>query len=548
MKDKEKIVIIGYGWVGQANALALTMMGYRVFYYDVVPPKLHYQEAYAHIYGKINGLTNPLEEDGSDTWYLISVGDRVSENGIQDISLIIKANELVKSAQGGVILRSTVLPQNLEKLSFDFYVPEFLHEKHAVEECGAPFYFVIGKRNNRPEPDFFKDWTDRSHRIFRGTPKQASYIKYLSNIWNALRIAFVNEFGSTICDSKDPNNLKEINEVIDFVFEKKNYLKYGRAFSGHCLPKDTLAFFTAYALDKNVDIIRATHESNLKHKNLEKERRHLPEWFSNWSYDIKFASVRKNFIVSSLRAWNASSLIQSSRRRLRFLNKAIQSAIPNKSLSELRSFWNKLAKENARYFVNPSTPSGKEATEFELRETGTADYEKYLKNDFFIKDRLGNFSDKLVLDLGCGVGRITEYMINDFKEVKGLDISEEMIESAKKRLAGKKGATFHLSKGNLIPLDGHSIDLVFSYQTFQHFPSESLIKDYLDEVYRVLKSEGIAKIHLRTGLGTYKWHWFYGLAVTPELVRRIAKQAGLNVLRSEVEGIKNLWVTLGKNK
>jgi phosphoglycerate dehydrogenase-like enzyme len=35
---EEKIVIVGFGWVGQANALALVQMGYQVFYYDVLPP------------------------------------------------------------------------------------------------------------------------------------------------------------------------------------------------------------------------------------------------------------------------------------------------------------------------------------------------------------------------------------------------------------------------------------------------------------------------------------------------------------------------------
>ena len=51
----EKIVIVGFGWVGQANALALNQMGYEVFYYDIADPKQLY-EKHASGYGKIKRL------------------------------------------------------------------------------------------------------------------------------------------------------------------------------------------------------------------------------------------------------------------------------------------------------------------------------------------------------------------------------------------------------------------------------------------------------------------------------------------------------------
>ncbi len=533
--------------MGQANALAFIAMGYPVFYYDVVQPKFHYQDTCAHLYDKIKSLSEPLEQDSRDTWYIIAVGDRVTEDGTQDISLIKKANSLLKSAQGGIVVRSTVLPQNLKKLHFDYYVPEFLHEKHAVEECVNPFYFVVGKNSDRPEPGFFKEWADRSHKIFRGTPEQASYIKYLSNIWNALRIAFVNEFGSAFRDPKNPDNLKGINEVIDFVFENKNYLKYGKSYGGHCLPKDTLAFFTAHAPQKNIAIIKAVHESNLYHKNMEKKHGdYLPEWFSSWSYEIKLASGRSNLISNGLHAINALPLVQLGRKRLRFLTRAIQAVMPNRSLLGMRGFWNKLAVENARYFSNPLTPSGKDATEFEVRETGLADYKRHIQGDDLLKEGLDKFRDNIVLDLGCGIGRMTEFMADDFRQVCGVDISDTMIESARKRLAGKNNVELKLAQGNSIPYPNDHFNLVFSYSMFQHFPTEQLIKENLEEIYRVLKPGRIAKIHLRTGLGTYKWYWFYGVAIAPEVAKEIAEKCGFRILKSEVQNVKNLWLTLQK--
>src|SRR3989338_6848788 len=113
-ENMENIVVVGFGWVGQANALALRRMGYPVFYYDIVPPVLRYAKDNAGLYGEISPLQNILERDSQNTWYIVSIGDRVKEDGTQDITLIKKALESLKPARSRVILRSTVLPQNLK--------------------------------------------------------------------------------------------------------------------------------------------------------------------------------------------------------------------------------------------------------------------------------------------------------------------------------------------------------------------------------------------------------------------------------------------------
>src|SRR3989344_6866613 len=99
---KETIVIVGFGWVGQANAITLNLMGYDVYYYDIAPPAFHYQKKYEHIYKNIKPLNNLLEKDAPSTWYFICVGDKVGENGIQDTSLIKKACENLENTKGGI--------------------------------------------------------------------------------------------------------------------------------------------------------------------------------------------------------------------------------------------------------------------------------------------------------------------------------------------------------------------------------------------------------------------------------------------------------------
>ncbi|TSC55273.1 MAG: hypothetical protein Greene041679_675, partial [Parcubacteria group bacterium Greene0416_79] len=196
----KEVVIIGFGWVGQANALALSFLGYRVFFYDLTKaPARHYEKEWSRFYERVRSLEDPLAEDRVETVYLVCVGDQVNQDGLQDISQISKALKMLTDAKGTVVLRSTVLPEHLGKVRFDYYLPEFLHEKHAVEECIHPYLFVIGKGNtHRAEPAFFADWERRAAKVFRGTPREAAYLTYLSNIWNALRISFTNEMGDIV--------------------------------------------------------------------------------------------------------------------------------------------------------------------------------------------------------------------------------------------------------------------------------------------------------------------------------------------------------------
>lgn len=303
MEPREKIVIVGFGWVGQANGLALAQMGYAVSFYDPMPPKLHYEHSHGELYRRIESLAAVLAKDSPDTWYVVSVGDRVAEDGVQDISLIEKALESLKGAKGHVILRSTVIPSSLEKLHFDFYVPEFLHEKKAVEECIVPYYFVVGRKNaSLKEPSFFAMWESKALRTFRGTPKEASHIKYLSNLWNTVRIAFVNEFGSTIADPMTKEGVAEIERVTRFLFEDKPYLRYGRSFGGHCLPKDTRAYLHFAEGEGNpAPILRSLLEANKIHQAVEHENPHLTEWFSEWQRPALSGWVALQSLIGSLK-------------------------------------------------------------------------------------------------------------------------------------------------------------------------------------------------------------------------------------------------------
>jgi predicted TPR repeat methyltransferase len=543
-KKSEKIVIVGFGWVGQANALALVRLGYDVSYYDIAAPKYHYADKYGALYEKTQPLETLLQIDGQNTWYIVCIGDRVNEQGHQDISLIERALERLRPAQGKIILRSTVLPKYLKNLAFHIYLPEFLHEINAVEECLNPFIFVVGQRDKTAGPSFIKQWEKRAVKIFKGTPEEASHLKYLSNTWNALRIAFVNEFGDSLALPTDKAEREKIERLINFFFEKKSYLRYGKSYGGHCLPKDTRAFMAYKEEAGPSPLLRAIHESNILHQRVE-ETYILPQWFSAWDY----IAYGRGFAKFSRRLWynfNSTKAIRALRQFLKPGIKLLDRLAAKKSLPQLKNKWQELAGKNPYYYTNPDTVAGRNIDEFELRQSGQNDYLKYVADDRLISDALGDCREKNILEIGAGVGRMTEFFCQNFGRVYGLDISPAMLAMAKKRLAAYPNVELLENAGADIPLGQKKIDLIFSYLVFRYLPTVDSIKNYFIEIAKNLQPGSMAKIQLRTGASPYFWQWHSGVSLMPEAAQELAKAAGLEVLKTEVENKKSLWLWLKK--
>jgi len=225
-------------------------------------------------------------------------------------------------------------------------------------------------------------------------------------------------------------------------------------------------------------------------------------------------------------------------------NKLYNTFVPDESLVSSKSKWNGLAEKNARYFV--LSDQGEQIGEEEFRAAGLRDFERYIAQDSLLLKELAPFASRTVLEIGCGLGRISDPLSTHFQDVTGLDISEEMIRRARQRLGERPNLKLLPTNGVDYPVADGSIDFVFSYIVFQHMPSREVIQGNLREVSRVLKRGGIAKIQLR-GLPVRKSRWFYGPSITPTLFRQMTKELPVTVLREEGIGEKYYWVTLRRN-
>lgn len=104
------------------------------------------------------------------------------------------------------------------------------------------------------------------------------------------------------------------------------------------------------------------------------------------------------------------------------------------------------------------------------------------------------------VEIGCGAGRMTAPMSETFGVVHAFDISEDMLEYARRKVPAKN-VEFRRNTGADLPVFDCTISSVFSCHVFQHFDSLEVARYYFLEAHRVLCEGGTLMIHLPI----YRW-------------------------------------------
>jgi ubiquinone/menaquinone biosynthesis C-methylase UbiE len=204
-----------------------------------------------------------------------------------------------------------------------------------------------------------------------------------------------------------------------------------------------------------------------------------------------------------------------------------------------KQLWDKLAKENSRYYIN--SDYGRGITEEEFRKSGGIDYVNHLAGDELIAKRFEP-SKRVLLEIGCGSGRMTEFMAYDFKKVIGADISGEMIKQGRKRLKRFDNVELVETNGETLPLLRNSVDIVFSYLVFQHMKTRYMVESNFKEVYRVLKPGGLLKVRVRADKLDSMDPWWAGVSCD----EGFALSIGFKLLKKEKVKNYGLWLWLEK--
>ncbi len=203
--------------------------------------------------------------------------------------------------------------------------------------------------------------------------------------------------------------------------------------------------------------------------------------------------------------------------------------------------WDILARIRPNYFVYSGI---KNNNENEYINSGCEDVQRLIIDDDILKSKI-DFNNASVLEIGCGNGRMSQFIGKNFKKVYAVDISPRMIDLARQRLAALGNIEFLVTDGDKLPIQDNVADFVFSYIVFQHFPNIGMIEENLKEVKRVLKNNSVAKIQFRGKVssgGIFRiFKWYYGVFFSEKELSDILEKNGLKPIKIYKTSEKELW-------
>jgi GDP-mannose 6-dehydrogenase len=179
-----------------------------------------------------------------------------------------------------VVLRSTVLPGTTERVLLPALGlrpgeeargpvrvavnPEFMREGSSLRDFATPPFTLVGCGD--------METADRLRALYTGVDadfvhvalRTAEMVKYASNAFHALKVAFANELGDLAgALGADPHDVARVFLMDRTLNVSEAYLRPGFAFGGSCLPKDLRALLhAARTADLTVPLLSAILPSN----------------------------------------------------------------------------------------------------------------------------------------------------------------------------------------------------------------------------------------------------------------------------------------------
>jgi GDP-mannose 6-dehydrogenase len=285
-----KVSIFGMGYVGVVSAACLAKRGHTVIGVDVNPDKVALinsgrapivEPGIAELLGELVAAGRCTATTDADAAVaesevsMVSVGTPSSRTGTPSLEAIdhvaVQIGEAIarKSAPHAVVIRSTVPPgtvtdriaptlmrasdrkfgEGLELLDN----PEFLREGRAVADFEKPPFTLIGASSDGAVAVARALYDGIEAPFIVTDERTAESIKYLCNIFHAVKIGFANEVGAVLkglgIDARVALEVFCQDRVLNI---SPAYLRPGFAFGGSCLPKD-LRGFLAFAAGEHVE-------------------------------------------------------------------------------------------------------------------------------------------------------------------------------------------------------------------------------------------------------------------------------------------------------
>ena len=295
------ISIFGLGYVGAVSAACLAKDGHTVIGVDTEQTKVDLinqgktpiiEEKIAEIIDetvqrkKLRATKNTSEALMNSEISFVCVGTPSQLNGNLDLQYIRRVCKQIgevlkhKMERHIMVIRSTILPGTMRNVVIPILEqfsckkageevgicnnPEFLREGTAVYDFYHPPKTVIGETDAKSGDLLVSLYDTLTAPLIRTDLETAEVVKYVDNVWHALKIGFANEIGN-ICKllGIDGHHVMDIFCQDTKLNISNQYLKPGFAFGGSCLPKDLRAMtYMARGLDLDLPILNAILPSN----------------------------------------------------------------------------------------------------------------------------------------------------------------------------------------------------------------------------------------------------------------------------------------------
>ena len=212
-------------------------------------------------------------------------------------------------------------------------------------------------------------------------------------------------------------------------------------------------------------------------------------------------------------------------------------------LSHMRADWNRRAEEDANYYV----AFGRKNQSVEEFFSSGADQVRAFETE--LKRKPAAFwRDAAALEIGCGPGRLLRPLSGHFREIHGIDVSDEMLRRAERNLRGVTNIHLHPATGAaLASFPNDSLGFIYSYAVFQHIPSREVVMNYLAEAVRALQPGGlfVFQINALPDRGHLQSTW-NGVRISAEEIVAFARGAGVLLLQLNDKETQYMWVTMRK--
>lgn len=296
-----RVSVFGLGYVGVVSAACLAKDGHTVTGVDpnkikvdlvnsghtpIIEAEVEELITEAVQEGRLSATDDAAAAVAATQISLVCVGTPSQANGSLDLTYVRSVCDEIGAAIGDksqdhiVVIRSTMLPGSMHEVVLpalesasgrnagkDFGLainPEFLREGTAIFDYRNPPKTVIGCSDDQTGQKVAALFDRLPGPVIMTDLRTAEMVKYVDNVWHALKVGFANEVGNIAKPlGIDSHKVMEIFCQDTKLNLSPYYLKPGFAFGGSCLPKDLRAFtYKARALDLNLPILESILPSN----------------------------------------------------------------------------------------------------------------------------------------------------------------------------------------------------------------------------------------------------------------------------------------------